>query len=55
MEESFSSLLMQLKQKRKVRIAESFGRILRILEEKWKKRCYSIYTDLDGQDCTILI
>jgi hypothetical protein len=34
---------------------ESFGRILRILEEKWKKRCYSIYTDLDGQDCTILI
>jgi hypothetical protein len=34
---------------------ESFGRILRILEEEWKKRCYSIYNDLDGQDCTILI
>jgi len=59
---------MQLKEKKEKRICkeflqwkikrenqESFGRISRIIKEEWKKRCYSIYTDLDDPDQSILI
>jgi hypothetical protein len=60
----FLFLLMQLKEKKEKRVSamenqrrnqESFGRISRILQEEWKKRCYSIYTHLNDLDLSILI